>query len=38
MVPLTNVLKYGYTSHSNVDGSNGVGVAAAPANGGVGWN
>jgi hypothetical protein len=38
MVPLTNVLKYGNTSHSNVDGSNGVGVAAAPGNGGVGLN
>jgi len=38
MVPLSNVLQYGNHQHWNVNGTNGVGVAGAPANGGIGLN
>jgi hypothetical protein len=40
MTPLTNVLKYGNSPHTNVDGdaATGVGIASAPANGGIGLN
>ncbi len=38
MTPTTDVLKYGNSRHTNVNGSNGVGTAADPNNGGIGMN